>query len=128
MHVLKASQRPSRKLEPSCTHTILRYLYFNTHTHASIDVASGGVTGGTTEPPYRETLLYYPTSGAIDIPNGLIAMFDTTPLPANWTSLSGGSGAYENMFIKPAATSPVSFGLLDVISFIICIIKNEHSL
>lgn len=79
----------------------LNLVSHNTHTHDSDDVTS---TSATTEPLYTEVLLYYPDSADVDLPSGLIALFDTTPLPSDWDSLSGSGGDFENSFIKPAGT------------------------
>ncbi|MFC1649692.1 hypothetical protein ACFL2C_03215 [Patescibacteria group bacterium] len=71
------------------------------HDHTVSDQTTNTATY---EPPYRDTLLYRNSSGGDQsIPVGMIGMFDAAA-PTNWDSLSGTSGAYENKFIKPAAT------------------------
>lgn len=79
-----------------------------THTHPSNDVTS---QPATTEPPYKNALLYYPSLADTDAPTGLIAMFDTLPLPDGWDTMSGSGGDFENMFIKPSNTYSGSGGI-----------------
>jgi hypothetical protein len=68
------------------------------HTH----VYSGGTSDGAEQlPPFIDVVLAQATAD-VAISNGMIAMFDTTPLPANWTEVSA---VNNDRFIRASSTS-----------------------
>lgn len=78
-----------------------------THTHT---IAAGN-TAAANNDPSAVTLVFgqVTTAGSVNIPNGLIAMFDATP-PTGWTSISTVGSTYENRLIKGSTTSGTQSG------------------
>lgn len=67
------------------------------HAHT---VSGGIISAGDTLPPYIDVVLAK-ASISVPIPTGLIAMFDTTPLPSNWTEVLA---INSNRFIRASST------------------------
>lgn len=74
----------------------------STHTHGLPNLT---VTPTTQQPPYINTKFGQKSSGS-GLPANMIAMFDNAPptSPADWTTLSGSSGVYENKYPKGASS------------------------
>jgi hypothetical protein len=76
------------------------------HTHT----ASGNTNPVNHEPPNISVVFGISTSTAAP-PDGLLAMWDDDQ-PSNWTKQSGGAGAFNQRFIKGAATFGATGGSL----------------
>lgn len=75
------------------------------HSHT----LSGSTDNATNAPPYVDVYFAYNSSGSsVELPNGLIALFNATP-PTNWSSVSG-STPYQNNFLRGATSGLGSTG------------------
>ena len=75
------------------------------HTHAA--AASGNTTATSTLPPYVQPQLAQANADTSTIPANTVVMFDGDP-GTGWQVVSGTGGAYNQQFLRPAATASLT--------------------
>lgn len=80
---------------------------FSVPAHAHSAPANGNTTAVSTLPPYVEPQLAQANANTATISVALVAMFDGDP-GAGWNIVSGTGGAYNQQFIRPAATASLT--------------------
>jgi hypothetical protein len=75
--------------------------------HANTAPAAGNTTAVSTVPPYVQPQLAQANADYPTIPVAMVAMFDGDP-GVGWVVVSGTGGAYNQQFLRPAATASLT--------------------
>jgi hypothetical protein len=79
----------------------------NAASHANSAPAAGNTTAVSTLPPYVEPQLAQANADTATISVAIVAMFDGDP-GTGWQVVSGSGGAYNQQFLRPAATASLT--------------------